>query len=70
MSCDYTEEFVAFLQRLALKDKETELIIAGDTFGFWELTSVKGTAQLDEIIKYHTEIFEQFKLPASEFKLR
>ena len=62
MVCDFAEEFIAFLQRLAKKDKETELIIAGDTFGFWELTTVQGTAQLDEIIKYHTEIFEQLKL--------
>jgi UDP-2,3-diacylglucosamine pyrophosphatase LpxH len=69
MTCDYTEEFVAFLQRLALKDKETELIIAGDTFGFWELTGVKGTAQLDEIIKYHTEIFEQFRLTGERIQI-
>jgi UDP-2,3-diacylglucosamine pyrophosphatase LpxH len=60
--CDYTEEFVAFLQKLAKKKNEIELIIAGDTFGFWELTTVQGTEQLDEIIKYHTAIFEQFRL--------
>ncbi len=57
MTCDFTEEFVEFLKRLSLKDKETELIIAGDTFGFWELTTVEDTAQLDEIIKYHTGKF-------------
>ena len=61
MTCDFTEEFIGFLQRLEQKDKETELIIAGDTFGFWELTTIEGTAQLDEIIKYHTEIFEQLR---------
>jgi UDP-2,3-diacylglucosamine pyrophosphatase LpxH len=60
--CDYTEEFVGFLRQLAERDGETELIIAGDTFGFWELTTVQGTEQLDEIIKYHTVIFEQFRL--------
>ena len=42
MECDYTAEFIAFLQKLEKKDKETELIIAGDTFGFWELTNVRG----------------------------
>lgn len=60
--CDYAEEFVGFLQKLAKKNNETELIIAGDTFGFWELTTVQGVEQLDEIIKYHTAIFEQFRL--------
>ena len=69
MICDYTEEFVQFLQRLAEKDKETELIIAGDTFGFWELTSVEGTRQLDEIIKYHAEIFEQLKLTGERIQI-
>lgn len=59
--CDFTEEFIQFLRELAEKDGETELIIAGDTFGFWELTTVKGAAQLDEIIKHHARIFEQFK---------
>lgn len=69
MHCDYTEEFVGFLKRLAFKDKETELIIAGDTFGFWELTTVQGTAQIDEIIKYHTEIFEQIKLTGAKIQV-
>ena len=59
--CDFTDEFVAFLKDLEEKGKETELIIAGDTFGFWELTTVEGTVQLDEIIKHHREIFEQLK---------
>lgn len=59
--CDFTEEFIRFLRELARRDAETELIIAGDTFGFWELTTVKGAAQIDEIIKHHARIFEQFK---------
>lgn len=61
MHCDFTKEFVGFLQKFEQKDKETELIIAGDTFGFWELTTIEGVAQIDEIIKFHTEIFEQLK---------
>lgn len=69
MHCDFTVEFVNFLKRLAQKDKETELIIAGDTFGFWELTTIEGTQQLDEIIKYHREIFEQFKLTGAKIQI-
>ncbi len=69
MVCDYTEEFIAFLQKLAEKDKETELIIAGDTFGFWELTTFEGTAQLDEIVKHHTKIFEQLKITGEKIQI-
>ncbi|HEY0657791.1 MAG TPA: metallophosphoesterase, partial [Pyrinomonadaceae bacterium] len=67
--CDYAEEFVSFLQKLAKKNNEIELIIAGDTFGFWELTTVQGTEQLDEIIKHHTAIFEQFRLTGERIKI-
>ncbi len=61
MHCDFTKEFVRFLQKLAEKDRETELLIVGDTFGFWELTTIEGVAQMDEIIKFHAPIFEQLK---------
>ncbi len=67
--CDYAEEFVVFLKKLAQKDGETELIIAGDTFGFWELTTVQGTEQFDEIIKHHTAVFEQFRLTGERIKI-
>ena len=69
MECDFEEEFIAFLRELAGKDKETELIIAGDTFGFWELTSVQGTQQLVEIIKYHERIFEQLKITGEKIQI-
>ena len=38
--CDYAAEFIAFLKGLEKEDPETELLIVGDTFGFWELTLV------------------------------
>jgi UDP-2,3-diacylglucosamine pyrophosphatase LpxH len=69
MTCDFTNEFVGFLQKLARKDKETELIIAGDTFGFWELTTIEGAAQFDEIVRFHTEIFEQLKLTGERIQI-
>ena len=56
-------------EELEKKDSETELIIAGDTFGFWELTTVQGTAQLDEIVKYHQHIFEQLKRTGERIKI-
>lgn len=60
-SCDFADEFIAFLKTLAQQGKDTELIIAGDTFGFWELTSSHGPAQLGEIITHHQAIFDQLK---------
>lgn len=69
MKCDFTDEFVAFLKKLEKKDKQTELIINGDAFGFWELTTVEGTQKLDEIVKYHQEIFEQLKKTGEKIQI-
>ena len=69
MECDYTAEFITFLQELEKKDKETELIIAGDTFGFWELTRVEGTEQLEEILKFHKDIFEQLRITGERIQI-
>jgi UDP-2,3-diacylglucosamine pyrophosphatase LpxH len=60
--CDYAPEFIAFLKGLEKEDPETELLIVGDTFGFWELTLVSGTEKLDHIIKAHQAIFDQLKV--------
>jgi hypothetical protein len=34
--CDYTTEFVGFLKELEGEGADTELLIVGDTFGFWD----------------------------------
>ena len=44
--CDYIAEFIAFLKQLEKEGPDTELLIVGDTFGFWELTLVRGTKSL------------------------
>ena len=44
--CDYTDEFIAFLKGLENEGPNTELLIVGDTFGFWELTLVRGLEKL------------------------
>ncbi|MEO8667773.1 MAG: metallophosphoesterase [Bauldia sp.] len=67
--CDFAEEFVAFLKELAAKDADTELIIGGDLFGFWELTRVQGLAKLDEIVSHHGAIFEQFRLTGARIRI-
>lgn len=67
--CDFAEEFIGFLKKLEKKETETELIIAGDTFGFWELTTVQGTAQMDEIVKHHQAVFDQFRETGERIKI-
>src|SRR5262249_9412128 len=59
--CDYTNEFVGFLKKLEGEGTDTELLIVGDTFGFWETTLVHGAEKLNHIIGGHQAIFDQFK---------
>jgi UDP-2,3-diacylglucosamine pyrophosphatase LpxH len=68
--CDFTEEFIAFLRQLQdTSDGQAELILAGDTFGLWELTTVVGTAKLDEIIRHHRAIFDEFRATGSRLRI-
>ena len=67
--CDYTAEFIAFLKGLEEEDSETELLIVGDTFGFWETTLVLGTEKLDHIIKAHRAIFDQLRVVGARFRV-
>ena len=67
--CDYTAEFIAFLKQLEKEGSDTELLIVGDTFGFWELTLVQGIAKLDHIIAAHQAIFEQLRATGARVKV-
>ena len=59
--CDFATEFVTFLRELAAKGGDTELIIGGDMFGFWELTTVDGPEKFDVIVAHHQAIFDQLR---------
>ena len=67
--CDYTEEFIAFLKELEEGGPDTELLIIGDTFGFWELTLVHGTEKLEHIVKAHQAIFDQLRATGARIKV-
>jgi len=67
--CDFADEFVTFLKGLEKLSSETELIIIGDAFGFWELTTISGTAKLDEIAKHHASIFDQLRKTGAKIKI-
>src|SRR5262245_50694687 len=67
--CDYTAEFIAFLKGLETRGPDTELLIVGDTFGFWELTLVHGSAKLEHIIQAHQAIFDQLKATGARIRV-
>src|SRR3984893_17180820 len=67
--CDYTEEFIAFLKALEGESPGTELLIVGDTFGFWELTLVHGVEKLEHIITAHQAIFDQLRATGARIKI-
>lgn len=67
--CDYGTEFIAFLKELEQQDPDTELLIVGDTFGFWELTQVHGVAKLEHIIQAHRAIFDQLKATGARIRV-
>lgn len=59
--CDFEPELIEFLKKLERKGRETELIIIGDFFGFWEITEVEGIKKLTTIIEKHRDLFHQLK---------
>jgi len=67
--CDYIAEFIAFLKQLEKEGPNTELLIVGDTFGFWELTLVQGIEKLDHIIAAHQAIFDQLRATGARIKV-
>lgn len=67
--CDYTAEFIAFLKELESQAGDAELLIVGDTFGFWELTLVEGPDKLDHIIQAHQPIFDQFRATGARIRV-
>lgn len=65
--CDFEKELIDFLN--SLTDKNTELILVGDTFGLWEVYTIKGHRKLDFIINQHKKIFEAFKEVGKRIKI-
>jgi UDP-2,3-diacylglucosamine pyrophosphatase LpxH len=67
--CDYAAEFIAFLKELETESPDTELLIVGDTFGFWELTLVHGAEKFEHIVRAHQAIFDQLRATAARIKV-
>src|SRR5258707_707157 len=67
--CDYAAEFIEFLKELEKEGPDTEFLIVGDTFGFWELTLVRGVERLAHIIQAHQAIFDQLRATGARIKV-
>ena len=67
--CDYEAELVAFLQKLAGREEEAELIIVGDIFGMWEFTNIKGPEKLQALMQQFPNIFEAFREAGEKIKI-
>jgi len=57
----FLDELVAFLERLATNDEDCALVINGDAFGLWELTTVEGPAKFDVLVETYPDLFEQLR---------
>jgi UDP-2,3-diacylglucosamine pyrophosphatase LpxH len=58
--CEFKNELIYFLNKIS-RTPNTELIINGDFFDFWQIKQVKGIKKLTTTIKKHQELFDAFK---------
>jgi UDP-2,3-diacylglucosamine pyrophosphatase LpxH len=58
---DFLDELLDFLERLERTDETTELVINGDAFGLWEMTTVEGPAKFDLLVETYPRLFEQLR---------
>jgi UDP-2,3-diacylglucosamine pyrophosphatase LpxH len=58
---DFLDELLGFLERLEATDEDAELVINGDAFGLWELTTVDGIEKFDHLEATYPALFEQLR---------
>jgi len=58
---EFLPELLDFLERLEGTDENAELVINGDAFGLWEITTVEGPEKLDTLIELYPDLFEQLR---------
>jgi hypothetical protein len=63
--CDYEAELIGFLENLATRQEDAEILIIGDIFGLWEFTEIEGLAKLEKVIEQFPNIFLNNKLFSS-----
>lgn len=59
--CDYEQELIAFLEDLAGRREDAELLIIGDIFGLWEFTDIQGPEKLNAVMDQFPNIFNALR---------
>lgn len=67
--CSFENELIGFLRSLEQEAEDLELIIVGDAFGLWELTSGHGPEKLDQIAASHHDLFEQLRRTGERIRI-
>jgi UDP-2,3-diacylglucosamine pyrophosphatase LpxH len=67
--CQFEEELIGFLKDLEKKPFSLELIMVGDTFGFWEMAEETGVNKLKKIIQNHPKLFSQFQESGKKYQI-
>lgn len=58
---EFRDELLGFLRRLEKTDESAELVINGDAFGLWELTTAEGIEKFDLLIDRYPVLFAQLR---------
>ena len=58
---EFREELLEFLQRLEDTAEPVELVINGDAFGLWELTTAEGIEKFDLLVETYPKLFAQLR---------
>ena len=67
--CDFEVELIGFMDGIAHRKEDAELIIIGDVFGLWEFTQVEGVEKLHMLIGQFPRIFETFRRVGEKVKI-
>lgn len=67
--CDFEPELINLLISLEKHPNPFELIIVGDAFGLWEMSSKNPLNKLDLIINEHQKLFAQFKKSGKKYPI-
>ncbi len=67
--CDFEVELIQFMDEIAQRNEDAELIIIGDAFGLWEFTQVEGVEKIKMLIDQFPRIFETFRRVGEKVKI-
>ncbi len=67
--CDFEKELIDFINEIANRTENVELIIIGDAFGLWEFTQIKGIEKIKTLIVQFPHIFETFRRVGEKIKI-